>query len=142
MGAAKSNILAVTAKGAGRFDLAYQAEVEADIGLHHAVAFERVTGWPVHGTYVGSEPIRFHNEDGWMRIFDVRGIMSVAQHSQLVTDPILSEGNWARAAANREGNLEIGCTCLGEDGIVAAGVALRDDKLASCEASSAPTRPI
>lgn len=133
MGAAKSNPLAFTAKGPGRFDAVYQAQAEADLGLHHAIAFERATGWPVHCTYVAGEAIRYHNEDGGIRIFDVRGIMSATQHSELVTQPIVMSRNWPRSAANKDGNLEIGCTCLGEEGVVTARIELNDDLLAHAE---------
>jgi hypothetical protein len=135
MGAAKSNPLAITAKGSGRFDSAYQAIVEADLGLHHAVAFERITGWPVHGTYVGKEPIRFHNEDGWMWSFDVRGIMTAVQHGDLVTQPIVMNRKWPRSAADVDGNLEIGCICLGEEGLAGAALNLRQVELAHAEAT-------
>lgn len=134
MGAAKSNLLAITAQGRGRFDPAYQATVELDIGLHHAVAFERITGWPVHGTFVGKEPIRFHNEDGWMSSFDVRGIMSAVQHGNIVTQPLVTGRNWPRSAANAEGNLEIGCICLGEEGLTCRGIGIREDLVTLAEA--------
>ena len=133
MGAAKSNILAITARGFGRFDAQYQAEVEADLGLHHAVAFERITGWPVHGTYVGNEAIRFHNEDGWKWSFDVRGIMTAAQYSDLVTRPIVTARNWPRSAANSDGYLEIGCKLMGEDGVKADEIALDPDRVTQAE---------
>lgn len=134
MGAAKSNPLAITAKGAGRFEAAYQAEVEADLGLHHAVAFERITGWPVHGTYVGDEAIRFHNEDGHVSIFDVRGIMTAAQHGDSVIQPLIMRGNWPRSALSADGHLAIGCTCMGEEGVSEARIALDEDRLARAEA--------
>lgn len=133
MGAAKHNPLAVTSKGPGRFDLAYQAVAEADLGLHHAIAFERITGWPVHGTYVGEEPIRFHNEDGWMWAFDVRGMMSAVQHGDGVIQPIVTGRQWPRSVANKDGYMEIGCVCLGVDGLIAKGVELRDDMLSQAE---------
>lgn len=135
MGAAKSNPLAITAKGAGRFDPAYRAVVEADLGLHHAVAFERITGWPLHGTFVGKEPIRFHNEDGCECSFDVRGIMSAVQHSERVTQPIVLSRNLPRSAANADGHLEIGCICLGEEGLAAKEISLREDLIVQAEAS-------
>ncbi|MBB4097999.1 hypothetical protein [Sphingomonas kyeonggiensis] len=135
MGAAKSNPLAITAKGPGRFDSAYQAEVEADLGLHHSVAFERVTGWPVHGTYVGDEAIRFHNEDGHVSVFDVRGIMTAAQHGDSVIQPLVMRGNWPRSAVSPDGHLAIGCTCMGEEGIAEARIALDEDRLARAQAA-------
>lgn len=135
MGAAKANPLAITAKGPGRFDPAYQADVEADRGLHHAVAFERITGWPVHGTFVGKEAVRFHNEDGWLWSFDVRGIMTAAQHSERVTQPLVMARSWPRSAANAAGHLEIGCTCMGEEGVEAAGLSLDPTQLARSEAT-------
>lgn len=135
MGAAKSNPLAITAKGPGRFDSTYQAEVEADLGLHHAVAFERVTGWPVHGTYVGDEAIGFHNEDGHVSVFDVRGIMTAAQHGDSVIQPLVMRGNWPRSAVSPNGHLALGCTCMGEEGIAETRIVLDEDRLAKAQAA-------
>jgi len=135
MGAAKSNPVAITMKGPGRFDPTYQSEVEGDRGLHHALAFERVTGWPTHGTYVGEEAIRFHNEGPGQWTFDIRGIMSAAQHSQWVTQPIvMTRADWPHSAVNNSGYLEIGCTCMGAEGVAAAGIATDSDRIARAEA--------
>lgn len=133
MGAAKSNPLAITAKGKGRFDPVYQGEAEADLCLHHAVAFERVTGWPVHATYGGADPIRFYNEDGWTGLFDVRGIMSAAQHWDIVLHPIAMSRNWVRTESNAHG-IEFGSKCIGEDGVVAAGLELNAGRIEAAEA--------
>jgi len=152
MGAAKSNPVAITTKGLGRFDPSYQSEAERDRSLHHALAFERVTGWPIHGTYVGDEAIRFHNEGPSHWIFDVRGIISAAQHSQWVTQPIvMARRDWPPSAINSEGYLEIGCTCMGAGGVSERGITIDLDQIAKAEAiirknqaylALVPTRPL
>ena len=113
----------------------YLATVDADLGLHHAIAFERLTGWPVHGTFVGTEAIRYHNEDGWLSIFDARGIMLPKQHSGLVIGPIVSARPWPWSAANQDGHLEIGCKCLGEEGVIAKGAMVSRHLLEQADAA-------
>ncbi|WP_340318219.1 hypothetical protein [Rhizorhabdus argentea] len=84
-----------------------------------------------HATYVGDEAIRFHNEDGSHWTFDVRGMMTAAQHSNAVTQPIvLARRDWPRFAANADGYLEIRCICLGEEGVLTRSIVIDPGKLA------------
>jgi hypothetical protein len=114
MGAAKSNPTVVTTTGAGRFDQAYQAAVDADFGLHHAIAFERVTGWPVHAAFASDSIARYYNEDSTSWAFDVRGMMTAATHLERIVTPIAQAMPRPADWRSRPG-LMLGTQCLGAD---------------------------
>ena len=121
MGASKTNPMAITTSGRGRFTSDALAQLEVDRALHFAIAVERVRGWPVHATHVGETIVRYQAESGGDQVYDPRGIFTAARFGDVVILPLVrSRRDWP-SDATQNGQLRIGTKCVGEEELAEAG---------------------
>ncbi len=152
MGASKNNPTAITMNGKGRFPDEIIADCENSLCVEWAVAFERITGWPVHLIHIAKTPLRAYCEDDGRWCYDVRGMMSPLRHGDIVK-PLVNPDDWPDSAfidgAERT-RLKIGMACVGADRLEEYGIGADERRVEQCEAwirnnatylSLVPTRP-
>jgi len=127
-------VTTVTTSGLGRFRRKYSERCEADRCLHHAIAFERVTSWPLHVVAMGNEAIRFYAEDDGECVFDVRGIMSSNAFHKMILTAANERSDWSNVAVEN-GKLRISYMCWGEEKLKSSGMPLDENKIAECTAA-------
>ncbi len=135
MGASRNNPTAITMGGRGRFSAEFVSACEASLCVDWAVAFERITGWPVHIVHIAKLPVRAFCEDDGRWVFDVLGMMSPIRHGDIVS-PLVKDREWPEAAfidGKARTKLKIGIACVGADHLQDYGLKADEPRIAACE---------
>ena len=135
MGASRNNPTAITMGGRGRFSAEFVSACEASLCVDWAVAFERITGWPVHIVHIAKLPVRAFCEDDGRWVFDVLGMMSPIRHGDIV-GPRVKDREWPEAAfidGKARTKLKIGIACVGADRLQDYDLKADEQRVAACE---------
>lgn len=138
MGAGKRNPTAITTSGKGRFAPEFRLRCEERLCVDWAVAFGRVTGWPVHLVHVAKEPVRAFCEDDGRWVFDVAGMMPPTSHGTDVVRPLVLGRQWPEAAyidGPARTRLKTGIACVGEERLHEYCLSPDEALVAECEAA-------
>lgn len=136
MGASRNNPAAVTTRGKGRFPDAFRLRCEERKCVDWAVAFERITGWPLHVIHVEGKPVRAYCEDDGRWVFDVLGMVPPSSYGQPMLGHVVSPEGWPDSAfmdpVRRQG-LKMAMRCLGGDRLGEFGLAPVPALVDECE---------
>jgi len=138
MGASKKNPTAITTSGAGCFPTDFISKCEQSLCVDWAVAFSRITAWPVHVVHVNKKPIRAYAEDDGEWIFDINGMMRATDFSARIVEPLTKQVTWGEddfAIVQGQQALKVAFACCGEEGLDRYGLTIDDEAVSHCEAT-------
>lgn len=138
MGASKHNPTAITTKGKGRFPAGFALICEGTLCVDWAVAFERITGWPVHLVHVAGTPLRAFCEDDGRWVFDVLGMMPPTNHGAEIVGPLVQDREWPESAytdGSAKTRLKTAIACVGAEGLGKYGLEADEARVSRCEAA-------
>jgi len=130
--AARRNPTAITGSGPGRFSADLIERCEVNLCIDWAVAFERVTGWPVHLAILEDLPVRAYCEDDGNWCYDVRGMMTPLAYSECQVTPLAQDLAATHLHRFGQGQGRLGFQCLGAEGLEKFGLKADDQLVTEC----------